>query len=201
MASYKFFDTTLPANYSKTLVEEFNADLAPEYTDKVMDTVISATVTVLNVIKSKKKPAAFKFARPDKSFVAAGIVQFFENSDKKNPGNWNLVFTFNEDDIPDDATVVDLTDPTYHAYFVSIAGEKHRFNFATPTHLINLAVQTYDQIHKWLDENAKEGEEMSIELPGTFQARVAVEGGEKVFALEPDGEVKQLIKDDAAIEK
>ena len=57
------------------------------------------------------------------------------------------------------------------------------------------------QLKKWLDENAKEGVETSIELDGFFQARVTVENGEKVFALEPAGEIKNLIKDDAAIEK
>ena len=57
------------------------------------------------------------------------------------------------------------------------------------------------QIYKWLDENAKEGEEVIVEQDGIFQARVAVENGEKVFAIEPAGEVKMLIKDDAAIEK
>jgi hypothetical protein len=64
------------------------------------------------------------------------------------------------------------------------------------THLYALS-----QIKKWLDENAKEGEETVIECPGLFQARVGIEGGEKVFAIEADGEIKNIIKDDAAIEK
>ena len=57
------------------------------------------------------------------------------------------------------------------------------------------------QLKKWLDENAKEGVEVKIEQDGIFQARVAVENGEKVFAVEADGEVKNLIKDDTADEK
>jgi hypothetical protein len=73
--------------------------------------------------------------------------------------------------------------------------------FDTPESIVVLPVFAFDQIHKWLDENAKEGEEVSIELDGTFQARVAIEGGEKVFAIEPAGEIKMLIKDDTAIEK
>jgi hypothetical protein len=56
------------------------------------------------------------------------------------------------------------------------------------------------QIKKWLDENAKEGEEVGVEEPGIFQASVVVENGEKVFSLVPEGEIKKLIKDDSAIE-
>jgi len=56
-------------------------------------------------------------------------------------------------------------------------------------------------LRRWLDENAKENEVVSIEQDGVFEARVAVENGEKVFAIEPAGEVKIIIKDDAAIEK
>ena len=57
------------------------------------------------------------------------------------------------------------------------------------------------QLHKWLDENAKEDMVESIELDGVFTARVGVEDGVKVFSIEPHGEIKNLIKDDAAIEK
>ena len=56
------------------------------------------------------------------------------------------------------------------------------------------------QIKNWLDANAVEGEEVGVEMDGVFQASVAIENGEKVFSIVPDGEIKKLIKDDAAIE-
>lgn len=197
----KLYDTNLPAMYSKVLYEEKNADLAPEHTDKIIDVTFIATATFLNVVKKKNQPAALTFKSLDKTVVAAGIIQYFENSDKKKPGNWNLTFTFDENDIPKDAQVYDLSDPQIHPYFRSTAGEKYHFSYTNPETLINLPVTVFEQIKKWLDENAKENEEVSIEQDGVFQARVAVEGGEKVFAIEPAGEIKVLIKDDAAIEK
>ena len=48
--------------------------------------------------------------------------------------------------------------------------------------------------------NAKEGEEVNLELPGYFVASVVIDGGEKVMSLVPDGAMKRLIKDDAALE-
>ena len=197
----KLFDTNLPAMYSKVLYEEKNADLAAEHTDKIIDVTFTATAVFLNVVKKKNKPAALTFNALDKTVVAAAVIQYFENDDKKKPGNWNLFFTFNEDDIPKDATVYSINDPQIHPYFRSCAGEKYHFTYNNPETIIHLPVTVFEQLKKWLDENAKEGEEVTIEQDGVFQARVAVEGGEKVFAIEPDGEIKVLIKDDAAIEK
>jgi hypothetical protein len=197
----KFFETTFPANYSKGLLEEQNMDVPAQIADKIVDVVFSATATILNSFKKKDTPVVFKFERADKSLSAAAIVRYFENEDPKKPGNWNLSFTFDESDIPEGADEYSLNDPQLHAYFRSIAGDKYRMRFDTPESIVVLPVFAFDQIHKWLDENAKEGEEVSIELDGTFQARVAIEGGEKVFAIEPAGEIKMLIKDDTAIEK
>ena len=47
---------------------------------------------------------------------------------------------------------------------------------------------------KWLDNNAVDGEEVGVEMDGVFQASVAVENGEKVFSIVPDGEIKKIIK-------
>jgi uncharacterized protein YkuJ len=73
--------------------------------------------------------------------------------------------------------------------------------FLDSTTLENLFTESLIYLKKWLDENANETEEVTVEEDGVFVARVAVENGEKVFAIEMDGLVKQLVKDDASIEK
>ena len=198
---FTLFDTNLPANYSKYLYEEMRADLAPEHTDKIIDVTFTASAEFLNIVKKKDKPAVLKFESLKNVFAAAAIVQYFENDDKKKPGNWNLFFTFDEKDVPENSQVYSITDPQLHPYFRSCAGEKYHFTYNNPETIINLPVAVFEQLKKWLDENAKEGEEVGVELDGVFQARVGIEGGEKVFAIEPAGEIKVLIKDDAAIEK
>ena len=198
----KFYDTNLPNNYSKGLFEEKGANLAPEHTDKIADVAFTATAMVLNGSKSKEQPVALKFVREDGSMVAAGIAQYFENNDDPDqPGNWNLVFTFDENDIPDNCNIMLMTNPQLHPFFRSVSGDRYHFTFKTPATVIDLPTYFFEQLRKWLDENTKEGEEISIECDGVFQARGAVEGGEKVFSIEPAGEIKMLIKDDAAIEK
>lgn len=197
----KLFDTTLPQNFSKGLFEEKNYDLAPEHTDKITYTVFTATADLLNNVKSKERPASFVFDRIDGSVIAAAIVQYFPNEDESKPGNWSLVWTFDEADIPENALRISLKDTQTHSYYRAIAGDKWGMKFKDPACLTTLLTYVLEQVYKWLDENAAEGKEVSVEQEAVFQARVAVENGEKVFALEPAGEIKMLIKDDAAIEK
>ena len=167
----------------------------------MFDVIFTGTANLLSQAKSKDKATAFTFRKIDGSLIAAAVVQYFENEDKKNPGNWSLVWTFDEADIPENSLLIDFSDTQTHSYFRAVAGEKYGMRFEGVAELVDCLVYALSTLKKWLDENAKENAETSIELDGFFQARVAVENGEKIFAIEPDGEIKNLIKDDAAIEK
>ena len=197
----KLFDTQMPQMYSKALFEEKCTDLAPEHTGKMLDVVFTGTANLLNQAKSKDKAAVFTFRKINGDLIAAAMVRFFENEDTNNPGNWSLVWTFDDADIPEGALVIDLSDSQTHSYFRAVAGEKYGMRFEDTAAMTDCLTYALIHVKKWLDENAKEGAEVSLEFDGFFQARVAIENGEKVFAIEPDGEIKNLIKDDAAIEK
>lgn len=197
----KLLETQLPEMYSKGLFDEVCYDLAPEHMDKIMDTIFTGAARLLNNSKSMTQPVAFTFRKMDKSFVAGTVVQYFENEDTSKPGNWSLVWTFDEADIPESALKIDFSDPQSHSYFIATAGEKYGMQFKSDSMLVNCLVYALTMTKKWLDENAKDGVEVVVEQDGVFQARVAVENGEKVFALEPAGEIKNLIKSDAMIEK
>ena len=197
----KLFDTQMPQMYSKALFEEKCTDLAPEHTGKMLDVVFTGTANLLNQAKSKDKATVFTFRKINGDLIAAAMVRFFENEDTNNPGNWSLVWTFDDADIPEGALVIDLSDSQTHSYFRAVAGEKYGMRFEDTAAMTDCLTYALIHVKKWLDENAKEGTEVSLEFDGFFQARVAIENGEKVFAIEPDGEIKNLIKDDAAIEK
>lgn len=197
----KINESTIPQNYSTALFEEQNFDLAPEHTDKFTLILFTAVSNLLNGAKSKDRPVSFEMETLDGKLVAAAICQYFENEDPEKPGNWSLVWTFDAADIPENSNRISIRNDLSHAYFRSIAGDKYGIRFKTPESLICTMTYIPMQIYKWLDENAKENEEVSVEQDAVFQARVAIENGQKVFALEPAGEIKMLIKDDAAIEK
>lgn len=194
-------ESTLPDNYSKALFEERNYDLAPEHTNKFAYVLFVGAANLLNLAKSKERPTSLEFVNIDDTLAGAAIVQFFPNEDPSKPGNWSLVWTFDFADIPENAKRISIKDPDTHSYFRSIAGDKFGFRFRDTGAIVITLTDLLVHIRKWLDENAKDGDEVVLEDEGVFQARVAVEGGQKVFALEPAGEIKMLIKDDAAIEK
>lgn len=198
----QIFDTSFPENYSKGLYDNYNYDLNATHTGIVADVTFSSIASVLNSVKSPDHPAAFIVDKSDKTFVAAGVIQYFPNeTDPKKPGNWSLIFTFNENDIPSDAVKYNLTDTQVHSYFRAIGGDKYHMKFHSPESVVIVPSYFFAKLYDWLDANAKENEEVCIAQEGVFQARVAMEGGEKVFAIEPDGEIKVLIKDDASIQK
>ena len=195
------FETTLPQNYSKGLFEEKSYDLAPEHTDKISYTAFTGVSQLLAEQKSKERPTAYIMSRMDGKIVAAAICQYFESEDKDTPGNWSLVWTFDETDIPDNALKISISDVNSHPYFRAIAGDKWGMKFKDQACIIILITYFFEQLYKWLDGNAAEDEEVIIVQESVFQARVVVDNGQKVFAIEPLGEIKMMIKDDKAIEK
>lgn len=202
MATMKINDTVLLRNYSKGLFEEKNLDLGDEHSAKMYDVLFTGTSYLLNAAKSKEKPVAIQFKTVNGQTVGAAIVQYFANENPDLVGNWSLVWTFNESDIPADARVIDFAkETTVYNFYRSAGGDKYGMCFKSDGILATCMIYALEMLKKYLDENAKEGSEVAVEDDGIFLARVAVENGEKVFALEAAGELKTLIKDDASIEK
>lgn len=197
----KLTDTEIPDHFSRGLFEEKGIDIAPEHMTKILDSAVTGIANLLNNAKSTDKPTAYTITRFDHQFVVACIVEYFDNTDKNNPGNWSMVWTFDEADIPKDALKIDISNVETHSYIRSIAGEKYGMKYYDESCLVTTTIYGFSQIKKWLDENASESEEIGVEVESLFQARVIVENGVKIFAIEADGEIKNLIKDDAAIEK
>lgn len=195
------YDTQLPANFSKALFDDKCMDLAPEHMDKILDCAVTGIANLLNNAKSMDHATVYEIRRVEGPFVVACVVQFFDNEDKKNPGNWNMTWTFDEKDIPKDSTIISIDNPQTHTYFRAVAAEKWGMIFEDESSIVTTIIFAFEQLKKWLDENVADGKEASIEVDSLFQVRAAVEGGVKVFAIEADGEIKNLIKDDAAIEK
>lgn len=197
----KIGETALKDIYSQGLYSEKSMDLDAIHFEKVLYTIFTATADVLNQAKSKEHPVAFVFDRIDESIVAAAIVQYFPNEDPEKPGNWNMVWTFDGADIPENARILTFENNNVPTSFKSIGGDKFGMKFKDTNCMKVTTTYALEKIYSWLDQNASETEEYVLEMDAVFQARVAVENGEKVFAIEPAGEIKMLIKDDAAIEK
>ena len=197
----KLMESSLPEMYSKGLFEEKNQDLAPQHTDKIATILFVSVAEIMKDMKKQAVPVAFTFNRMDDTIIAAAIIQFFPNDDADKPGNWNLSWTFNGSDIPENSVVVPIKDPQSHTYFRATAGNKYGIKFKDSSCLITVLNYLLETIYKWLDENAAEGKEVTVELDSVFEASVSVENGVKVFALDSKGEVTKIAKGDAGIQK
>lgn len=201
MSTVKLMSSELPEMYSKGLFNEKNKNLAPEHTDKIAEILFESVALVLGQAVTKEKPASFVIDRIDESFIAGATCEYHPNEDPEKPGNFSLSWTVNEDDIPKNVNLLSLKDPTVHAYFKSVGGEKYGMGFKSAENLITIMTYFVECLIKWLDENAKKDERVEIEQEGVFKASVEIEDGEKVIAIEPDGLVKNLVKNDQNISK
>ena len=174
--------------------------LYSSYGPKIVNVLFTCTSTYLSAKKSKEHPVAFVFEEINKNFLLGAIVEYHAGKTAKDPGNWSYVWTFDKTDIPDTAQIFRLTDDEIKPFFNQYSMQKYNY-----TVLLEQFAQVYlfmvKMISKWLDDNASDSDIIGVEEPGVFQARAAVEDGVVVKSIEPAGEIKVLIKDDAAIEK
>ena len=183
----------------------FGGDDIPE---RMLKSFIAATSVYLGKVKVSDPNVAAALVLTDESgnFEFAGIVEYHENEENKDePGNWSYVLTLNEEDLTDLENTKEVKKYLYGddafkvildkvAYDIGgIEFQKDSFMYACCKILVETIVQV-------LDAEAVANDTVDIELKGYVTFSVSVEGDEKVYAVTPDGAMKKLIKDDAALE-
>ena len=183
----------------------FGGDDIPE---RMLKSFIAATSVYLGKVKVSDPNVASALVLTDASgnFEFAGIVEYHENEENKDePGNWSYVLTLNEEDLTDLENTKEVKKYLYGddafkvildkvAYDIGgIEFQKDSFMYACCKILVETIVQV-------LDAEAVANDTVDIELKGYVTFSVSVEGDEKVYAVTPDGAMKKLIKDDAALE-
>lgn len=196
----KFEESTLPNSIVEPLAVK-GMKVNPSTDSKaVFVSTFTAIANFLSFTKSKDKKVALVVNDLKGEMILAGVIQYYPNEDEKaNPGNWTFEFTFDPEDI-NDAEKYLSTDPRFQRVFADTIFSlfKARFN---NIEVIQVTIESVGRATRdWLELNAKEGEETSIELEGTFLGTTAIENKERVYSLVPDGELKKIIKDDAGIE-
>lgn len=194
-------ESQIPQNYQTGIYNEKGYELAPEHVDKIADVLFSGVTDCLADVKSKEIPVAFVFEQNNQDFIAAAVVQFIPNEDDATKaGSWSYIWTWYKDDVPTNARLIRATDIEMSVYFRGTGMRKYSMQWEDINAINECCRYLLCKIKSWLDENAVEGEEVGVEMKGVFQASVAIENGEKVYSLVPDGEMKKMIKDDSMIE-
>lgn len=197
----KLMESQIPQNYATGIYNEKAYELGAEHTDKVADILFTGVTNCLAEVKKQDTPVAFVFEENNGDFIAAAVVQFLANEDDPTkPGSWSYIWTWYKDDVPSNAHLYRCSDISMSIYFRGAGLSKYGIQWEDVSAINECTRYLLAQIKSWLDNNAVEGEEVGVVQDGVFQATVAIEDGEKVFSIVPDGEIKKLIKDDAAIE-
>lgn len=184
----------------------FGDDDRPE---RIVKAFFASTSAYLSKVKVTKSDEAVALVLSDVAgnFKFASIVEYHENTENPDePGNWSYVMTFDAktlDNLEKNKTVKKLlySSDAFKAVFDKVAYDVAAIQFQHQTYMFDACLLVVDTLLQVLDREAKEGEIVDIELPGYFTASVSVEDGEKVFAVTPDGHMKQIIKDDTALDK
>jgi hypothetical protein len=194
----KIMETTIPDTWSQEMDNAHEYILHPTTCEKIAVVMAEGVTNYLNAIKKQDKPVAFVFEELNENFIAGAIVEYHPGKND-DPGNWSYVWTFTPDDIPDNAKIVKASDTTSQHFFTSVSMNKYNFTI-DPEAISIMFMVLMKTISKYLEDNASKDDINGVEIPGELQAQVAIEGDEIVKSIEPIGELKVLIKDDAAIE-
>lgn len=176
----------------------------PDMPDRITKAFFTAVAAFLKKtkIKDPTKAVALVLSSETGEFKFAGIVRYEENEkNPDDPGNWTYTTTFNEKDLEvlegkrtvkkylcsDDSFKNTIDTVGYDVAGVQFKQERYIYDGCM------IVVETLLQI---LDKEAVAGETVDIEYPGLFTASVSVEGDEKIFAITPDGAMKELVKSD-----
>lgn len=191
-------ETAIPVNFTQVFSNN-GWDWDPSDTNKIYHIMTMAISDCLAVTKSKsvKKAVAIKDLKGN--LLLAGIVSHVPGESESDPGNWNYVFTTDAEDLKD-VEVIDSSDTRFQKIFAITAHNLYCMVFHGGMFVQSTLETAVNTLLQWLDVNASETEEVEVEEEGYFIASVVVEKGEKIISIVPDGAMKRLIKDDAALE-
>lgn len=175
---------------------------------RIVKAFFASTAYYLSKAKVPNEDEAVALVLTDISgnFKFAGIVKYNLNKEKPDePGNWDYVLTFKEEDLTEVESKRKVKkllygDQAFHSIFDKVAYDIASIQFEQERYMYDACLLTIDTLIQVLDNEAVANEQVDIEMPGYFVATVSVEDGIKQFAITPDGHMKAIIKDDSQLD-
>lgn len=183
----------------------FGDDDRPE---RLIKAFFAATAAYLSKKKVSKVDEAAALVLTDMSgaFQFGSVVQYHYNKDNPDePGNWTYVQTFDQDDIDEIEKEVTVKKYLYSSDEFKVIFDKISYDiagiqFQHSDYMYTCCLLLINTIKQVLDREAKDKEVVEIELKGYFKAAVGIENSVKVFSITPADHMKEVIKDDVALE-
>lgn len=183
----------------------FGEDDRPE---RVIRSFFAAVSLFLKVQKIAKEDEAVALVLTDTegSFRFAAYMCYNANEENsQEPGSWTYEMTLREEvfeELEKERKVKKLLvgDSSFYSVFDKAGYDVGGIEFESDHLMYDAALLTIDTITQVLDGEAQPGETVEVDFPGYFKAFVSVEDGEKVFGIEPAGQMKAIAKGDADLE-
>ena len=191
----KLNDTTIPQTLSTESYEKLLYNLPKEHVFKVLDVIVYGVTSALSALKRQNNPIGFVFRDKSREFICAAYVEYQENENANEPGNWNYAWTFYEDDVPENMEELNTYRGDLVQFFRTRSSSVYGFYPKTSEIWGDISNAFIRIISAWLQENTTEGETTELILDNviTFKASVNADGEiEKSIEVEP--EIKSLIK-------
>ena len=192
--------STLAVLYSETIRSSGTHSVGEEFVQSIYNAIAMGFADTCKTLRDKNATVAVIVRdRPlDGEFIFGVKIKFIPG-DNEDAGSWNTVWSFNPDDF-NDCEIKHYTDepnvaPIFHERLVKQGLSLYPLSDVAYT-LTRTGMQC---LFQWLDQNAKDGETVSIGSEGYFKATVDVVDGLKVMNFIPDEEVTNLAKGDEAI--
>ena len=183
--------------------KKYNGFVDPTSAVRMFKSMFIGVTSYLATVKSTKTPVAFTVEDEEGNFIVGAVIEYNEAPEEEDDvlGNWMYYWTFNKSDIPENATVYEVKNTQSHKTIIDAVWQHTSGRFEGTESLIQTFIIGFGSLKDCLLDNAIEGDTYELVYPGVFTAAVAIEDGEKVLSITPDGLVKKMIKDDAALEQ
>lgn len=203
MMEKKFKETSIPEDYSKALATQHML-IGPAHVWRIVTVLFQGTSMCLAAMKNTSVPKALVFRAIDGRFLAGAKVQYLQNTDDPNnpaAGRWDYTWTTYEEDLKGCDVVEIANNAMIVPYFTTAGISLYNMKFADSDTMITMMTTLVEFIINWLKENVTASEPITLTMDGVFKAMAQVgEDGAIETGIVPDGAMKVLIKDDAAIQ-
>lgn len=199
----KVEQSTLPQSFG-VMCGTIGWDVAPEDSMWWFKVAMSGITDYLNTVKNKTTPSVILVQDLKGNKIIFACVQYIpsENEDEEATGSWTYFWSWNTEDIPENATIYTIDQEQVQKVILQRGYDLCKMTVPTLSYISQLSSYMFSLIHDTLDQQAvEEGGTWVLEMDGFFEATVSVQNGEKIYSFEPKGEMKLLIKDDASSEK
>jgi hypothetical protein len=140
------------------------------------------------------------------AFQFGSVVEYHYNKDNPDePGNWTYIQTFDQDDIEEIEKERTVKKYLYSAEDFKVIFDKVSYDvsgiqFQHSDYMYTCCLLIINTLKQIMDREAKDKEVVEIELKGYFKLAIGIENGIKVFSITPADHMKEIIKNDIALE-